>query len=220
MALRMVSRSSSWAMSRRPRRSSPMNLSGAYPVRPRTPSLTKLTARAGVGDASDDGFPVGEAGQVVEQGQQLAAVLVQLLADFGVVAFELLAHLLVHDVRTHACQHLGVMERLGDVVDAADLEPPRFLAGIVHVGNEDHGDVAQPGIPFDMLADGIAVHIRHHDVEQYQIRDLFTHVFQCFCPAFGDAEPVFPVQLADRVSAGWWDHRPRRGQGAFRIPFP
>lgn len=152
---------------------------------------------AGVGDASDDGFPVGEAGQVVEQGQQLAAVLVQLLADFGVVAFELLAHLLVHDVRTHACQHLGVMERLGDVVDAADLEPPRFLAGIVHVGNEDHGDVAQPGIPFDMLADGIAVHIRHHDVEQYQIRDLFAHVFQCFCPAFGDAEPVFPVQLAD-----------------------
>ena len=111
---------------------------------------------AGVGDASDDGFPVGEAGQVVEQGQQLAAVLVQLLADFGVVAFELLAHLLVHDVRTHACQHLGVMERLGDVVDAADLEPPRFLAGIVHVGNEDHGDVAQPGIPFDMRAEGIA----------------------------------------------------------------
>jgi len=48
-----------------------------------------------------------------------------------------------------------------------------------------------------MLADGIAVHIRHHDVEQYQIRDLFAHVFQCFCPAFGDAEPVFPVQLAD-----------------------
>lgn len=106
MALRMVSRSSSWAMSRR--RGVPRH----EPVR-RVPRQAKdavadeADRAAGVGDASDDGFPVGEAGQVVEQGQQLAAVLVQLLADFGVVAFELLAHLLVHDVRTHACQHLA-----------------------------------------------------------------------------------------------------------------
>ena len=114
-------------------------------------------------------------------------MLVQLLADFGVVAFELLAHLLVHDVRTHACQHLGVMERLGDVVDAADLEPPRFLAGIVHVGNEDHGDVAQPGIPFDMLADGIAVHIRHHHIQHNQTWLFFLPYPQCLSARCGSS---------------------------------
>src|SRR5512147_3122807 len=60
-------------------------------------------------------------------------------------------------------------KRLVDIVDSADLKSILLVDGVGLSGEEDHRDVAGHRIGLQPAADLIAVHARHHHVEQDQI---------------------------------------------------
>jgi hypothetical protein len=72
-------------------------------------------------------------------------------------------------VRVHAGQHLGLVDRLGDVVDAAGGEAGKLVAGVAHDGHEDDRDLARPRVGLETAAGLEAVEPFHLHVEQDQI---------------------------------------------------
>ncbi len=62
------------------------------------------------------------------------------------------------------------VEGLGDVVGGADPKALELVLYLVDDGDEDHRDALAPGRGLDASADLVAVHLRHQDVEQDEIR--------------------------------------------------
>lgn len=54
-------------------------------------------------------------------------------------------------------------ERLGDVIVGAELQPDDLVGFLQLGGQQNDGSLAFPSIGAD---EGVAVHFRHHDVEQ------------------------------------------------------
>ena len=69
----------------------------------------------------------------------------------------------------HPREHDGRLDGLGDVVDGAQVQALLLVRDRVHGGHEDHRQVARGGIGTQALEHGIAVHLRHHDVEQHEV---------------------------------------------------
>ena len=73
-------------------------------------------------------------------------------------------------MRPHARQQLLELERLGDVVDGADLESADLVDRLRQRRHEDDRDVADGGILLEPFACREAVQVGHQHVEQDQIR--------------------------------------------------
>ncbi len=73
------------------------------------------------------------------------------------------------EVRLHPGQNLRLLEGLGDVVDAAGLEPPQLVAHGVEGADEDHRDAAGALVRLQPAADLITVQVRHSHIQEHQI---------------------------------------------------
>ncbi|MNR07380.1 hypothetical protein D3C85_1234960 [compost metagenome] len=70
----------------------------------------------------------------------------------------------------HAGEDDRRADRLGDVVHRAEVEA-LLLVGLLGLGGEKHHrDVRRGRIGLEQPADFVAIHLRHHDVEQDQVR--------------------------------------------------
>ena len=96
------------------------------------------------------------------------------------------------DVRADAGEQLLGLEGLGDVIDRAELERAHLLEGIGERGEKDHRDVARRLRLLQALADRVAVHARHHHVEQDEIRPRFR----------GDDDRLLAARGGDGLVAG------------------
>ena len=66
-------------------------------------------------------------------------------------------------------QHDGRADRLGDVVHSAKFEAQALVVGFGPGGQEHDGNVARVRVGLQPATDLIAVHLRHHDIEQDQV---------------------------------------------------
>jgi hypothetical protein len=62
------------------------------------------------------------------------------------------------------------LDRLDDVIDGAERQAVLLVSRIAERGQEDHRGVARRGVLPQGGKDRVAVHLRHHDVEQDQVR--------------------------------------------------
>ena len=113
--------------------------------------------------------------------------------------FEHIAQARQFQMVTDARAHLFNIERFGDVVGAADFEAlDLFLHGIDH-RDEDHGNAVTGRRRLDLPANLVAVHARHHDVEQYQIgRRVAIYRAHGTSARTGDADVVSVLQRTEQ----------------------
>ena len=119
------------------------------------------------------------------------------------------------EVRLDPGENLVLLERLRDVVGSAELEPLETV-GRLHVrGEEDHGDPGGLRVLLELLANGVAVLLRHHHVEQDQvglepIRELERPSPRCPPRAGRNSDGgAWPGS-----ASGSWRCRPRSGSAA------
>jgi len=132
-------------------------------------------------------------------GFQVAVVVAQDVA--GGLEFE---------VGADPCQDDRGADRFGDVVDGAEFEAVFLVGNAIHRRDEDHRDVACGGRCAEFGEDFVAIHFRHHHVEQDQVGWLATGNLQGSCPRIGGADPVIGLQqLAENreVFGGVIDHQ-------------
>ena len=86
-----------------------------------------------------------------------------------VLVRQLVARALELDLRAHACQHHRRTQRLGDVVHRPQRQAALFFFGGVERGDADHRDVARQRVVAQAPHHLVAVHARHHQVEQDQV---------------------------------------------------
>ncbi len=92
-----------------------------------------------------------------------------LLQEGALVAQEIRCSLELQ-MRMHASPQDGRVDRLGQVVHRAEAQA-HFLVGVVGQGGQkDDGNVARQRVGLELAADGVAIHLGHHDVEQDQVR--------------------------------------------------
>jgi len=91
----------------------------------------------------------------------------------GVLVAQKVARLLGGELRAHPCQHDGRADRLDDVIGGADIEPVLFGLHVAERGDENHRNVLRAGVRAQSFHDFVAVHLRHHHVEQDQVGDRF-----------------------------------------------
>ena len=95
----------------------------------------------------------------------------------------------------HARAHLVDIEGLGDEVGTADVESPNFFLRCINNRDEDHRNTIADGRGLDAATDFVAVHARHHDIKQHQIRRCRPqHQFNRFGPRPGDQDTVVILQ--------------------------
>src|SRR5258708_31897004 len=62
------------------------------------------------------------------------------------------------------------IEGLAQVIDAAQMEALDLIDGFVQGAKKDDRNIAQARITLELSANFVAVHLRHEDVQQDQIR--------------------------------------------------
>src|SRR5665648_216909 len=82
---------------------------------------------------------------------------------------------LERQLRLDPSKHDRSRERLVDVIDGADLETLLLVDRVSFRREEDDGDFSRLGIRLEPAANLVAVHARHHHVEQDQVRCLGPH---------------------------------------------
>ena len=97
----------------------------------------------------------------------------------------------------HPCQHDGWIDRLGDVVHGAHLQTQDLVFHCCHGGDEDYRNMSGARIALELLCHLIPRQIRHHDVEQNQIRARLLHrCLQRALTADGNPRAVDVLQQA------------------------
>ena len=89
-----------------------------------------------------------------------------------------------------AAAYDSAYERLFEVVHAARLESERFIAGGEQRSHEDDGNRFRGSICLESPAHFIAIHLRHHDIKQNQIRRRFLDNFESLAPSGGGPDTV------------------------------
>ena len=74
------------------------------------------------------------------------------------------------DQTSHPGHQRLVLDRFGQEVIGARLQSPQPFGGFAKCGDHDHGNVQRRGVVLQPAATLEAVHSRHHDVEQDEIR--------------------------------------------------
>src|SRR5215467_570294 len=93
--------------------------------------------------------------------QQLVSLIARFLRlDQGLLQCEL---------RPYPGKNDGARERLVYVINGTDIEAPLLVDLVELGGKKDEGNVARPLFVLELAADLIAVHARHHHVEQDQV---------------------------------------------------
>ncbi|MNV37671.1 hypothetical protein D3C71_1292000 [compost metagenome] len=114
----------------------------------------------------------------VLQLRQGARAVGHLLLQKVVVVGEQIPRSLELQVVAHARHGDGGVDGLGDVVHCAQLQPHRFVVGGAHGGEENHRNVFGLGVELQAPQHLVAIHVRHHDVEQDQVGLFGRHDLQ------------------------------------------
>ena len=93
-------------------------------------------------------------------------------------------------VRLDVRQQFLDLERLADVIDAADLEGTHDVRRLIAGGQEDDGNVGGPRLRLELLADRVAIQVGQHQIEQHQVRGFGTDGFQTHGPSRGSTDLV------------------------------
>ena len=120
-----------------------------------------------------DGRAVAEqhaVGPVARLAQQLLRHT-ELVLELVIAAAQLLLQIANRQVRPDAREHFLRLERLVDEIDGAELEPAHLLARLGQRRQKDDRDDRACARRLSACAGLEAVHLRHHDVEQDQIRN-------------------------------------------------
>ena len=88
-------------------------------------------------------------------------------ADFHILV---LAQLLVHQHVADAVEQVVFRIRLADEIVGAAFDAADDVLRVVERGDEDHGNIAQGRIGLDGAAQVVAIHFRHDDIGQHQVR--------------------------------------------------
>ena len=126
----------------------------------------------------------------------------------------------------HAGDDLFDVDRLGQVVVAAELEPLHLELDRLLVGQEDERDVPEALVALELLAQLEAVHLRHLGVREHEIRRPdFSHFSSASFPLMAVVTEKPAFFEADLHDARTSRHR-RPGAGAawpsrrLSAPFP
>ncbi len=140
-------------------------------------------------------------------------------AQARVLLLELALRPTQREMRADAREQLARLERLGEVVDAAGGERAHLLERLVERGQEDHRHVAGRFVRLEPLAHGEAVEVRHHHVEQHEVRRVGAGALEALgARAGGDhVETVDREQVDEQLDVRRRvvdDQDPRRGHAA------
>ena len=86
------------------------------------------------------------------------------------------------------------IERFGDVVNRAQCQPGCLGGGFAECGDEDHRHATQCRCCLQMAESLVAVHFRHHDIEQDQVRWRLLCQLQRFGAGVGELHFVIVGQ--------------------------
>ena len=78
-----------------------------------------------------------------------------------------------------------LIDRLGQEVVGAALQPAHPVGDLIERGDEDNGNMMRLGIGLQAAARFKAVHARHHDVEQYDVDALALADVERLLPSAG-----------------------------------
>ncbi len=90
--------------------------------------------------------------------------------------------------------HFHDLKGFCDVIDRTESETLGFVANLAHCGNEDHGNGLGGAVGFQPGTNLIAVHPRHHDIEQDKVRGIAFDLVQCSRAAGSHADFVVVAQ--------------------------
>src|ERR1700678_4251950 len=94
-------------------------------------------------------------------------------------------------MRVHSSLDDSRRERLVYVIHGPDVETFCFVGCLGLPRQENHADIPSSGDCFEARANFVAVHLRHHDVQQDQVGGrIQTGEFQGLCAAGGDASLI------------------------------
>ena len=91
-------------------------------------------------------------------------------------------HLQAHQA-AHAREQRGIVDRLGEEIVGAGIEPRDAVGRLVERGDHHDRHMGGLGIGLDAAADFEAVHARHHDVEQDDVGLVLLHALERFLAA-------------------------------------
>ena len=115
--------------------------------------------------------------------------------QMAVLVLQPVACALQFKVVFHPCQQNGRPNGLGDVVHRAKGQATGFVVVGVHGRHKNHRYAAQRGVGLQVLDDGVAVHARHHDVQQNDVGPgLGGSCRQRPLSRIGNAHPVMLAQ--------------------------
>jgi hypothetical protein len=99
----------------------------------------------------------------------------------------------------NAGKNLLGLNRLRDVIDRSELETGDLILHFSECRKENNHDIASRSIGFDRAADFKAIHLRHHDVKQNQIRMSPFRDLERGLAVGCDENPITcPLQDADK----------------------
>ena len=104
-------------------------------------------------------------------------------------------HLEPHQA-AYAREQRRVVDRLGEKIIGAGIEPGQPVGRLIERRHHDDGDVRGFGIGFDAAADFETVHARHHHVEQHDVGRLGGDALERFLAVMrGDDLEILGRQL-------------------------
>ena len=128
-------------------------------------------------------------GQVVAQALQLLELPVA-FSEFRCVAQLAVAGALLAQAGPDAGAQQGGVERLGQIVGRPHLDAAHDAVRFVQGGDHDDGQPLRPGVVLDARKHLIAVHVRHHDIQQDDVEGLLGQCAQRFSSARRRDGPV------------------------------
>ncbi len=90
----------------------------------------------------------------------------------------------------HPGDHFLGLEWLGDVVGTSQGEAFHLRLKIIQRGQEDNGAVRSLRIRLEALADFIAVHLRHHDIQENHFGLMAVGKVEGLFAFVGNEQPV------------------------------
>ncbi len=97
-------------------------------------------------------------------------------------------------VRAHPGQHDRGAERFTDVVDPAGFEACDLVGRVGQRGDEDHRDPGRRRVALQASTDLVPRHIRHHHVQQDQVRRLRARQFDRALAILRKQQPILALQ--------------------------
>src|SRR4029077_5012637 len=161
--------------------------------------IVKITCHRAHWKVARSDFQTADPGNLVRQDGQLNLTRhFQFVVYLQELSGQLFAGFTKHEMGVHPRFHHCRRERLVDIIYRSNLEPVRFVIGFRFPGKKNHWYIFGFWCGFQNSADFVAVHLRHGDIQQDQVRMRFSfYQVQSLCTTSGN--PDFEVVFQNRT---------------------